>query len=511
MEASEPKQVNVGDMIRAFKNVVDNPLSRLILREATAYCEKDKASRLEVGLELYLDKRKKACFTCEFVSKVIGNIVRKGAISFGVSEEQMKERMRDPYWARGLISVLKGMVIFGVRRPFVPGAPFQVVWNITRACNMNCLHCYENAGKKAGDELKPEEVIRGLDILARAGVTLVAFSGGEPTIHPQILRFINHAHRSGMYVAMATNGYLLANRDLCRKFVEAGLGFVQISIDGLDPRTHDSFRRVDGAWKAAVEAVKNCVKEGLFVEVATIATKHNLKEIPKMMDFVRNLGAHWYMIYNFIPTGRGVEIVNTDLSPEERFELLKLAYIRTSGKGLQILSTAPQYGMVAQVLSGDENAMMIPTHFYNPQYSDPRIKQLADFIGGCGAGRFYIGIEPNGDIYPCVFFPHEEEVRLGNLLKDDFEKLWKTNKILLKLRDKDVLRGSCKHCSFRYTCGGCRARAYNYFHDILAPDPGCIYAEKEWIKVKTEIVKEGAKELPLGGIIPSLKKVDRER
>jgi radical SAM protein with 4Fe4S-binding SPASM domain len=112
---------------------------------------------------------------------------------------------------------------------------------------------------------------------------------------------------------------------------------------------------------------------------------------------------------------------------------------------------------------------------------------LADFIGGCGAGRFYMSLEPNGDIFPCVFFPHTEVVRVGNLFKDDFEKLWRHSELFWKIRDKDKLKDNCGSCQYRYTCGGCRARAYNYFKDILAPDPGCVLNKEFWNQIQKEL------------------------
>ncbi len=474
-----------------------------MLNKALVYCEEDGASRLEVGLNLYLGKRKEACHKCKVTSGFIGYVVSKGLKSFGVSEEEFMDEMEDQYWVRGLVSVLKGIAIFGVRKPFIPGAPFQVVWNITKTCNMRCIHCYENAGRKGKDELKPDEVIKGLDILAKSGVTSIAFSGGEPTLHPNILQFIRYANHVGMHVAMATNGYILSDRGACKRFAEAGLQFVQISIDGVDPKTHDSFRGVNGAWVRAVEAVKNCVKLGIFVEVATTVTKHNVEEINKMISFVRSLGAQWFMLYNFIPAGKGVEIADMDISPQKRFKLLKIAYTKTLKGEMQILSTAPQYATVATLLSSDDSAI-IPTHFYNPEYSNPMVMQLAEFIGGCGAGRFYMSIEPNGDMYPCVFFPHEDEVKLGKLLEDDFEDIWKNNELLDKLRNKNILKGHCGECKSMDICGGCRARAYNYFHDVLAPDPGCIYNENEWRKVKA-LLSEKAQEICQGSFMLNLR------
>lgn len=227
---------------------------------------------------------------------------------------------------------------------------------------------------------------------------------------------------------MATNGYKLSKQSKLNKFVDSCLEFVQISIDGLNPETHDSFRGVEGSWDKAIQAVKNSVDADLFVEVATTVTTHNIDEIPDIIEFVRDIGAHWFMIYNFIPTGNGTNISEMDISPKNRFELLKSAYNENMNGDMQVLSTAPQYAPVAESLQTDSS--VIPTHFYNPQNENPQLMQLAEFVGGCGAGRFYMGIEPNEDLYPCVFFPRTEELKLGNLMNDDFDQIWKENNLL---------------------------------------------------------------------------------
>ncbi|KYH39300.1 MAG: heme biosynthesis protein (NirJ-2), partial [Candidatus Hecatellales archaeon B24] len=156
------------------------------------------------------------------------------------------------------------------------------------------------------------------------------------------------------------------------------------------------------------------------------------------------------------------------------------------GKIWERLNSTPEISRIMQV--GElkaEGEAIIPTHFYNPKLTG-QLKQLADFIGGCGAGRFYISIEPNGDIYPCVFFPHDENVKLGNILTDDFEKLWRNHPLLEALRNKDILKENCGSCEYKYTCGGCRARAYGYYGDVLAPDPGCILNREYWLKIKKQ-------------------------
>ena len=177
MENDEPENkfdandLDVGDMINSFEGVVNNPLSKFILSRTFDYCEKDKANRLEVGLELLFNKRDNACIRCKTLSKVLSFIIKRGVKSFGTTEKELNEFMKDPYWIRGLSSVIKGIGTFGVQKPFVPGAPFQVVWNITNACNLKCAHCYEDAGKKNSNELTNQEIILGLENISKAGVT----------------------------------------------------------------------------------------------------------------------------------------------------------------------------------------------------------------------------------------------------------------------------------------------------------------------------------------------------
>jgi radical SAM protein with 4Fe4S-binding SPASM domain len=463
--------MSIAEPVEMFKFLVDNKFSRGILKKLNEYCEEDEKSRLEIALELYSGVREDACGKCKLASKIVNGVIDLGARSFGADKEEIKRAMRDSYWRRGLSSVVKGIATFGVRRPFVPGAPFLVVWDVTYACNLRCKHCYANAGRPLPDELSTEEAKRVIDTFDKAGVVAIAWSGGEPIVRPDIYELSRYAYEKGIYVAMATNGTLI-NENTAQKLWDSGVRFLQISLDGANPRTHDEFRGVDGAWKRATNAIKIASKIGFFVNVAMTATKDNWREIPSVIDLSEKLGAKWFMMYNFIPTGRGIFIEDWDLSPDEREELLKMLYRELrSGRKINVLTTAPQFSRIALMMEGNSENFIFPTHFTNAELGR-KLKSLAEFIGGCGAGRFYIGLWPNGDIRPCVFFP----MKIGNIMEilDRFDDWWAHDKVLNDLRDKDALESYCGQCPFRYVCGGCRARAYGYFHDYMAPDPGCI-------------------------------------
>lgn len=196
------------------------------------------------------------------------------------------------------------------------------------------------------------------------------------------------------------------------------------------------------------------------------------------------LGVKVFLHYNFIPTGRGQEIADLEITPEQRESMLKMMVEANKKLKVTLLSTAPQYG---RVCVENESTMLAMTHF---GFTDERLKGstrfLADFIGGCGIARLYAALEPNGDIEPCVFMP----IKLGNIKTDDFLEIWHKSEVLNKMRKREEFSGNCGKCDYRNLCGGCRARAYAYFNDVQAPDPGCIRNKKYFETVKAEILVE---------------------
>jgi radical SAM protein with 4Fe4S-binding SPASM domain len=188
------------------------------------------------------------------------------------------------------------------------------------------------------------------------------------------------------------------------------------------------------------------------------------------------IGAERFTYFNFIPTGRGKELYNQDLSPEEREKLMLYLLDRMSkGYKVTILTTAPQLARVALQCQGTGKELaMSMAHMQTVKVSKKAVP-LADFIGGCGAGRLYCSLSPQGDVHPCVFLP----INVGNLKTDKFGDIWLNSKLFNALRDRSNLKGACGKCSYKYICGGCRARASAYnAGDFLASDPGCVLAKR---------------------------------
>ncbi|MFQ6075774.1 MAG: radical SAM protein [Candidatus Bathyarchaeia archaeon] len=392
-----------------------------------------------------------------------------GCRTFGVGRNQTREAMRISYFKKGLLNVLEGIGKYGVTRPQRVVAPFLVVWNYTNACNLKCKHCYQRADKPTPDELSTEERLKIIDHLDKANVSVVAFSGGEPLMRRDFFEVAAYAAEKGLYVSVATNGTLLTKR-VVEQLKRAGVAYIEISLDGASREIHESFRGVRDCFDKTIQGIRNSVEGGLYTCIATTATKHTLYEIPEIVDLAKKLSVRRVIVFNFIPTGRGENITNLDLSPTQREKLLKYLYSELVKGEVETLCTAPQYSRVClQQSLINKRDILSPTHFAAYDLHG-QTKQLADFLGGCGAGRLYCAIQPNGLVTPCVFMP----IVVGDFRKQSLKEIWLSSKVMNDLRNRNKLEGRCGHCEYKYVCGGCRARAYAYYRDYLAPDPGCI-------------------------------------
>ena len=477
------KKADIGRLLTGIRMVFNNPATRAYLRAGAKRvncCEEGERCRDQTvlfhALSAFAGSKVYGCpVTARFLSWLIRATIRVGLWVLKGDLESAREGVRDPAVRRGVSLVVEGLARYGVTVPQKMPAPFLIVWNFTNMCNLRCIHCYQRADKPLPDELTLEEKLEVVRQLDEAGVAAVALSGGEPTIHPHFYRIVRELADRDIYVSVATNGTFFANMDNLKKAVDAGLRYVEVSVDSAKPEVHDRFRGVPGAWEKAVKALRNAVKLGVNNGMATTITKMNINEVEDILDLAEDIGVNRVIFFNFVPTGRGEDYAWLDLTPEEREGFLKTIYREMKRRHLEIESTAPQYARV--VLEESQGEEVSPTHFYVGE--NKIVNALAEFVGGCGAGRIYAGLQPNGDVVPCVFLP----IRVGSLREKPFREIWEKSPVLQTLRDRSLLKGYCAECPYKYVCGGCRARAYAYFRDITAPDPGCILNKEYWDKI----------------------------
>ncbi|MFH2137920.1 MAG: radical SAM protein [Candidatus Omnitrophota bacterium] len=326
-----------------------------------------------------------------------------------------------------------------------------ISWNITKACNLKCQHCYRDAGDCAQNELTLEEGKKLLTDLKSLNFRLVIFSGGEPLLRNELYDWIRFAGNLGLISVLGSNGTLI-DKETALKLKQTGLKRAGISLDSVDPETHDIFRCAGGSWEKAVAGMNNCTAAGLEFQIHTTVTKKNIDEVLKISDFAESIGACAHHIFFLVPTGRGKDIDGVTPSAAEYEELL--------GKILEKQKT----------LSIELKPVCAP-HFMRIA----RQKQInMRFDKGCLAGVSYCCILPDGTVHPCPYLP----IDLGNVREEGFVKIWQENKVFNDLRALD-LKGKCGICEFKKICSGCRAAAfYTSDGDYLAEDLNCSYEPK---------------------------------
>ncbi len=458
--------------------VITLPMTKKMLQLSLKVCPTCGRTVLEAALDDYAGKTDKHCDDCkQFYSQVIGFWVEFLRRALGFKKQKVAQLLTDRYARNAVLNLVESFTYFGIKKPISLVAPFLVVWDFTHKCNLRCKHCYSNSGAVEEDELTTEQALAVVDQLADAHVTALAFSGGEPLTRKDFFEVARHAADRGLYVSLASNGTLLTKENV-QKIKDAKVNYIDISIDGATAKTHDDFRGVPGAFEKAITGLKNCVDADICTCIATTVGKNNMTELPAIIDLAEQMHVERFTYFNFIPTGRGKEHQDQDLSAKEREDVMRYLMNRMSaGCKTTILATAPQLARVALQCQGSQGTGEVTlalAHMQTVKVTKKAVP-LGEFIGGCGAGRLYCSISPQGNVHPCVFLP----VSVGNLKTQNFKDVWLNAPLFNAFRNRANLKGSCSKCEYKYICGGCRARSAAYHNgDTLNGDPGCLNGVK---------------------------------
>ena len=351
-----------------------------------------------------------------------------------------------------------------------------VVWNITRICNLKCVHCYNDSGVgKSFNDITTEKAKAVLDDLAEFGVPSVLFSGGEPLMRPDLFELIPYADSKGLRTVISTNGTLI-NENIAKKIKDGGVSYVGISLDGIGP-INDKFRGVDGAFDMAVSGIRNCMTVGVRVGLRLTLTKRNVQDLERLFDFFEEEGIERACFYHLVPSGRGQVIASEDLTHAQSRAaietiLAKTKQFKESGKKTDILTVDNHVDGVYLYLKLLKE---------NPEQAEKIFSLLRWNGGGLYSSGIGIGcIDFNGKVHPDQFWGHYD---LGDIHEKPFSEIWTNpDEPLLKgLRDRrGYVKGKCRLCKFFDICGGSlRVRADLSFGDPWAPDPACYLTDEE--------------------------------
>jgi len=330
------------------------------------------------------------------------------------------------------------------------GIPIYAVFDITNRCNLSCLHCYSSEQR---EELTTTDVYHVLDKLSTAGVGMIDFGGGEPLLRTDIFDILTYSKHLGLYTSISTNGILL-DENCVKRLKILNIDHVCISLDGAKPETHDHIRNKKGTYEKTISGIKNCVNAGITTQISTVFMNSNINELGDMYTLLESLHVDGWYIYDFVPAGRGKELQQEVLTPEQRKRLFE--YLQDIAPSSKITLKPYPYLITINSACGTD------TYFYK------KYGRLTEFFKGCLSARWVCHVSSNGDVHPCHLLPHT----LGNLTQETFEDIWfnKNNPVLKELRDRRLLKGTCGKCTYRDVCGGCRAQAFWKTDDYLEGD-----------------------------------------
>lgn len=344
-------------------------------------------------------------------------------------------------------------------------APFLVIWEVTRACDLACVHCRAEAQPERHPwELTTEEGFALLDEIRRFGQPMFVFTGGDPLKRPDIFELIAYASQIGLHPGMSPSGTPLLNRENLRKAAEAGIGTVSISIDAPTPETHDAFRRVPGSFELSVRAARTVRELGMRLQINTVITTYNMGMLDDMARLVTELGAARWEVFYLVPTGRGEALARAPAQAYERVS--HWLYDQTSK--LEAHITAVEAGFYRRVVlerMAEEQGKTPMQVLAESRSGNGR------FLPGMNSGNGFVFISHIGEIYPSGFLP----VVAGNVRTDSLVEVYRHHPLFLDLRNPDKLQGRCGRCEYRTICAGSRARAYGVTGNYLAEDPFCMY------------------------------------
>lgn len=375
------------------------------------------------------------------------------------------------------------MTTVRVPRHDIGERPLVVIWECTRACALACRHCRAEAQPQRDPfELSTDEAVRLARDVASFGMPapLFVITGGDPFDRPDLFEIVERAAREGLRVAVSPSGTPSLTEANLATLYEAGATSISLSIDGSNAQVHDSFRGVAGVFDWTINGWDAARRLGLRVQVNTSVTRHNLDDLPAIVELVARHGATTWSAFLLVPTGRGSAL--GALEPHEVEDVLNFVY--DAGAFVPARTTeAPHFRRVALqrhilAVRGVEPVAALGLGPLYERLAGELAERMARAVPrprrppmDVSAARGFVFVSHHGDVHPSGFLP----INAGNVRERPLVETYRDAELFRQLRTPEMLRGNCGRCEFRAVCGGSRARAYGVTGDPFATEPWCAY------------------------------------
>lgn len=374
--------------------------------------------------------------------------------------------------------------------------PYVVIWENTRACDLACVHCRAAAQpRRSSFELTTEQGFRLIDEIAEIGPKVFVLTGGDPLKRDDTYAMIRHARMRGLEPSLTPSATPLLTEDAVVKMKEHGLGRLAVSLDGSNAQLHDDFRRVPGSFDITMTAIRTAARLDIPVQVNTTVTRRTIRDLPRMVQVLDELGISMWSVFFVVPTGRAK--MGDLVTPEEVEGLFEFLYDTSKRVSFSIRTTEAMHyrrymlqrmmaekGTSAASLRNPETGLIDASTLF--MQHGPRPMPLGIQPGavqraprGVNEAKGFVFVSHIGDVFPSGFLP----LKAGNVKEQSLWNIYRSSPLFVSLRDGGNLKGKCGRCEFRDLCGGSRARAWSTTGDVFASDPLCLYEPVEQIAV----------------------------
>lgn len=378
---------------------------------------------------------------------------------------------------------MEGLIVFN--RDFNTN-PFIVIWELTRACQLKCLHCRAEAQYHRHPlELTFEEGKKLIDDIYEMDNPMLVFTGGDPLMRPDVYEIADYAIKKGVRVSMTPSATPNVTKEAIEKAKEIGLARWAFSLDGPTAERHDHFRGTNGSFDLTMNAIQYIHELEIPIQINTAISRYNVDVLEEMAKLVEELNCVLWSVFFLVPTGRGKE---TDMiSPVEHEKVFQWLYQLSKKVSFDIKTTAAQHYrrvVIQQKMRENKN----PDQAIH--YQDALMKGMTGQIDGLGRapkgvndGNGFVFISHIGDVYPSGLLP----VKAGNIRTTPLADIYRNSSIFRDLRNPDKYKGKCGVCEFRYVCGGSRSRAFAMTGDYMESEPFCVYIPNALRKQKKNV------------------------
>ncbi|TKC15479.1 TIGR04053 family radical SAM/SPASM domain-containing protein [Robertmurraya kyonggiensis] len=352
--------------------------------------------------------------------------------------------------------------------------PFIAIWEVTRACQLKCVHCRADAQTKPDPrELTHEEGIQLIDQIYEMNNPMLVFTGGDCMMREDLFDLAEYAVKKGMRVSMTPSATANVTKERMERAKNVGLSRWGFSLDGPTPEIHDHFRGTPGSFDLTLEKIKYLNELEMPLQINTVISRYNYDHLEQMAELVKDLKAIMWYIFLLVPTGRGQE--DACITPAEHEKVFRWLYDLSKTAPFDIKTTAAQHyrRVVLQQKAREHRIDSSEIRYEDTITTDhaSMIDGLKRAPKGVNDGNGFIFISHVGDVLPSGLLP----IKVGNVREKPLKEIYRESPVLKELRNPDLYKGKCGVCEYRFVCGGSRSRTYAVTGDYLESEPYCVY------------------------------------